>query len=126
MNDTKNMIEEALRVNHTLNEISTFLQNKIKWFELSLPRSADKVAAYRDCLSIIEKEIKLTSTCDSFYDALIKKYKNDVIDAYLQPDKYRGTKEYMVRLKEAGKVADILENICHEMFNLGQINKSLA
>jgi len=126
MDDTKNMIEEALRVNHTLNEINTVLQNRIKWFELSLPHSADKITAYRDCLSIIEKEIKLTSTCDSFYDDLIKKYKNDVIDAYLQPDKYRGTKEYKVRLKDAGKVADVLEKICHEMFNLGQIHKSLA
>ena len=82
-----------------------------------------KIEAYEDCISILNKEfieLQLPFEDQYLYEERIKKVRDEVVEKIFPIDNStRGTKEYALNMNKAAIVADIIESLCYEMFDIG-------
>lgn len=82
-----------------------------------------KIEAYEDCISILKKEfieLRLPFNEHCLYDERIKKVRDKVVEKLCPIDNStRGTKEYTINMHKASIIADIIESLCYEMFDVG-------
>ena len=82
-----------------------------------------KIEAYEDCISILKKEfieLQLPFEDQYLYDERIKKVRDKVVEKLCPTDNStRGTKEYTLNMHKASIIADIIESLCYEMFDIG-------
>ena len=82
-----------------------------------------KIEAYEDCISILKKEfieLQLPFEDQYLYEERIKKVRDKVVEKLCPIDNStRGTKEYTLNMCKAAIVADIIESLCYEMFDIG-------
>ena len=82
-----------------------------------------KIEAYEDCISILKKEfieLRLPFNEQCLYDERIKKVRDKVVEKLCPIDNStRGTKEYTLNMRKASIIADIIESLCYEMFDIG-------
>ena len=130
MKDIPNIIDEMMQVNERASDMETTLENRIliqKYIMNSdcgnqeLARVCkSKISAYEDCIAILKNEFKPIHMPRSIdFQTYINMYKNNVVDVIFPIENTRGSSEYMKNLRKAGKVADLLEQICKEMFLFG-------
>lgn len=119
---TKNFNFE-LQHRERLNNIVTAIKNYKQWTYAD-NSGIDKLMrqCYDDVLNIIEKETTLSLPCDFTVENHIKRRKNEIVDSILEIDKYKGSDEYLKMVKIARAVADKLESIMFECFELGRNN----
>ena len=82
-----------------------------------------KIEAYEDCISILKKEfieLQLPFEDQYLYEERIKNVRDKVVEKLCPIDNStRGTKEYTLNMHKAAIVADIIESLCYEMFDIG-------
>lgn len=82
-----------------------------------------KIEAYKDCLSILNKEfveLQLPFEDQYLYEERIKKVRDEVVEKICPIDNStRGTTEYTLNMHKASIIADIIESLCYEMFEAG-------
>ena len=82
-----------------------------------------KIEAYEDCISILKKEfieLQLPFEDQYLYEERIKKVRDKVVEKLCPIDNStRGTKEYTLNMRKASIIADIIESLCYEMFDIG-------
>lgn len=82
-----------------------------------------KIEAYEDCISILKKEfieLQLPFEDQYLYDERIKKVRDKVVEKLCPIDNStRGTKEYTLNMHKALIIADTIESLCYEMFDIG-------
>ena len=82
-----------------------------------------KIEAYEDCISILNKEfieLQLPFEDQYLYDERIRKFRDKVVEKLCPIDNStRSTKEYALNINKAAIVANIIESLCYEMFDIG-------
>ena len=82
-----------------------------------------KIEAYEDCISILNKEFiesQLPFEDQYLYEERIKKVRDKVVEKLCPIDNStRGTTEYIINIHKAAIIADIIESLCYEMFDIG-------
>ena len=82
-----------------------------------------KIEAYEDCISILKKEfieLQLPFEDQYLYEERIRKVRDKVVEKIRPIDNStRGTKEYTINMRKASIIADIIESLCYEMFDIG-------
>lgn len=130
MKNIPNIIDEMMQVHERASHIETTLENCIliqkhimnsDCGNQELARVCkSKIAAYEDCIVILKNEFKNMHMPRSIdFQTYINMYKNNVVDVIFPIENTRGSSEYMKNLRKAGKVANILEQMCQEMFLFG-------
>jgi len=128
--DVKEIINERLQSDFRAEQAKIAIKNRIYWLEKGLlsPIFEDEkidrksqIKAYEECLNILNKEFfELDLPEDRHIDKEIHEIKNKITDKICPvDDRTRGSRDYLINLKRAGEIAEIIESLCYQMFNQG-------
>ena len=133
--DVKEILQEKMNSDFRASQMYDVLNARIMFLkaENMHPISQDtlgdiekrkaKIEAYEDCISILKKEfieLQLPFEDQYLYEERIKKVRDEVVEKICPIDNStRGTKEYTLNMRKAAIVADIIESLCYEMFDIG-------
>lgn len=133
--DVKELIQEKMNNDFRASQMYDVLSARIMFLksENTQPGPQDtlkdiekrkaKIEAYEDCISILKKEfieLQLPFEDQYLYNERIRKVRDKVVEKLCPIDNStRGTKEYTLNMHKASIIADTLESLCYEMFDIG-------
>lgn len=139
--DIKEILQEKMNSDFRASQMYDVLSARIMFLkaENAHPISQDtlgdiekrkaKIEAYKDCLSILNKEfveLQLPFEDQYLYEERIKKVRDEVVEKICPIDNStRGTTEYTLNMNKASIIADIIESLCYEMFEAGYEYRNL-
>lgn len=113
--DVKEILNERLQNDYRAEQMKTSLINRLQWSRLNSRYQAPETV-YRECLEVLNKEFfELNLPIDYTIDKLIHERKEEIVNKIYPHDE----RKHMKSLTIAGKIADIIEGMCYEMFNHG-------
>ena len=137
MNQTnvKELIQEKMNNDFRASQMYDVLSARIMFLESEntqpgpqdtlrdIEKRKAKIEAYEDCISILKKEfieLQLPFEDQYLYNECIRKVRDKVVEKLCPIDNSaRGTKEYTLNMNKASIIADIIESLCYEMFDIG-------
>ena len=133
--DVKEILQEKMNNDFRASQMYDVLSARIMFLEAAntqpgpqdtlrdIEKRKAKIEAYEDCISILNKEfieLQLPFEDQYLYDDRIKKVRDEVVEKLCPIDNStRGTKEYALNMNKASIIADIIESLCYEMFDIG-------
>ena len=131
--DVKEILQEKMNSDFRASQMRDVLHSRIMFLEAansqpqsygdSLNKCKAKIEAYKDCLSILNKEfaeLQLPFEDQYLYEEYIKKVRDKVVEKICPIDNStRSTKEYTLNMHKASIIANIIESLCYEMFEAG-------
>ena len=133
--DVKEILQEKMNNDFRASQMYDVLNARIMFLESEntqpgpqdtsrdIEKRKVKIEAYEDCISILKKEfteLQLPFEDQYLYDEHIRKIRDEVVEKIFPIDNStRGTKEYALNMNKAAIVADIIESLCYEMFDIG-------
>lgn len=133
--DVKELIQEKMNNDFRTSQMYDVLSARIMFLESEnaqlgpqdtlkdIEKRKAKIEAYEDCISILKKEfieLQLPFEDQYLYNECIKKVRDKVVEKLCPIDNStRGTKEYTLNMHKASIIADTIESICYEMFDIG-------
>ena len=133
--DVKEVLNERFQNDFRAEQMRTVIGNRIGFLEsgLFVPPQVEyeitdkksQIKAYKDCLNILKKEFfELQLPYDLTLETKLHEIKETIVNKiYPIDDRIKGSGEYlhkqMINNKKAGEIADIIEELCYQMFNQG-------
>lgn len=133
--DVKEILKEKINNDFRASQMYDVLSARIMFLEevntqpgpqdtlIDIEKRKAKIEAYEDCISILNKEfieLQLPFEDQYLYDERIKKVRDKAVEKICPIDNStRGTKEYTLNMHKASIIADIIESLCYEMFDIG-------
>ena len=133
--DVKGILQEKMNNDFRASQMCDVLSARIMFLESEnaqlgpqdtlrdIEKRKAKIEAYEDCISILKKEfieLQLPFEDQYLYDERIRKVRDKVVEKLCPIDNStRGTKEYALNINKASIIADTIESLCYEMFDIG-------
>ena len=133
--DVKEILTERIQNDFRAEQMRTVIGNRIGLLETGLfvaPQveyeikdKKSQIKAYKDCLNILKKEFfELQLPYDLTLETKLHEIKETIVNKiYPIDDRMKGSGEYLHKQKanhkKAGEIADIIEELCYQMFNQG-------
>ena len=133
--DVKEIFQEKMNNDFRASQMCDILSARIMFLESEntqlgpqdtlrdIEKRKAKIEAYEDCISILKKEfieLQVPFEDQYLYEERIKKVRDKVVEKlYPIDNSMRGTKEFALNIHKAATVADIIESLCYEIFDIG-------
>ena len=129
--DVKEILQEKMNSDFRASQMYDVLNARIMFLKaedmqyapIDIEKRKTKIEAYEDCISVLKKEfieLQLPFEDQYLYEEYIKKVRDKVVEKLCPIDNStRGTTEYIINIHKAAIIADIIESLCYEMFDIG-------
>lgn len=127
MNENE-IINKCIQNDFRTEEMKTVLNSRIslnkrllnsQFSSDEISKTETRIQTYKDCLEILNKEFfELNIPDEISIEEYIKKTRDKIVNNIVG-DYNRGSNDYIRNLRRAGKVAEIIESLCYQMFSYG-------